>query len=658
MPVVPVPENETERLAALRAYGVLDTAPDADFAALVNFIASMCGTPMAAVSLVDERRQWFKAAVGLEPRETVREIAFCAHAIAAPDRPLVVPDALADERFACNPLVTGDPHIRFYAGMPIVSHEGYALGTVCVLDREPRELSGFQLDALVVAARLIMTLIEHGATAAQLALANDQKRLIEQEHRAMAEYLAEVEDQRVRVANELHAESSRRLQIKSALDYSTTYDSLTTLPNRRHFLQRLEEAFATLRDDAGQHSPFAVYVVDIDHCKQINDSLGNTAGDALLVQCAERLLDVVRADDVVARLDSDSFALIAFGASTMRAATSIARKIRAAFETPWVLAHIECVVTASVGVVLVDDRYGCADDILRDANIALDHSKRLGHDRYSVFQESFGTNFQSKIALDRTLSQALANDEFRLVYQPIVSLTQTGRRLEGFEALLRWERPDGIKVPPSTFIPSAEESGLIVPLGAWALKTACLALRQWRTDHQRADHPLQMSVNVSAIQLAGARFSSRVREIMRETGVDPHELVIEVTESAAMQDPERSLRTLRELRELGVGVHVDDFGTGYSSLSYLRRLPVTRVKIDRSFVSADGRDDLVDPVIVGAIISLAQKLDLKVIAEGVETRAQLQALSDLGCDSIQGYYISRPLEGHDAAGFIDTAESP
>jgi diguanylate cyclase (GGDEF)-like protein len=493
-----------------------------------------------------------------------------------------------------------------------------------------------------------MTLIDHNATTTKLGLAQEAKQSIEHEHRAMASYVTTVEGERIRVANELHAEASRRTHFEHELEYLRTHDALTTLPNRPQFMTLLETAFEAVRDRTAKHGRFAVYVVDIDHCKQINDSLGSKVGDSLLVQCGERLLDVVGVDDVVARLDSDSFAMITFGTSTVRAATSIARKIRAAFAVPWHLAQVECLVTASVGVVVVDDCYTCADDIFRDANIALNHSKQQGRDRCSFFKESFGTIFQSKVELDRTLALALANREFGLVYQPIVSLLGVTRHVEGFEALLRWQRRDGVQVSPAAFIPAAEESGLIVPLGAWALKTACLQLRQWR---RLSAVSLQISVNVSAIQLGDSRFSSTVLDVIREADIDPRELIIEVTESAAMLDPERSLRVLRELRGLGIGVHIDDFGTGYSSLSYLRRLPVTRVKIDRSFVSADDRDDLVDPVIVAAIISLAHQLDVKVIAEGVETLTQLRTLRDLGCDSVQGYFVSRPVPASEATAF-------
>jgi diguanylate cyclase (GGDEF)-like protein len=656
MQQAPTPKNEAERFLALQTFGILDTSPGADFDALVHFLASACGTPIAAISLVDGDRQWFKASVGLTFQETPRNISFCGHAIAQADKPFVVSDAREDKRFAGNPLVTGDPHIRFYAGVPIVSEEGHALGAVCVMDRVPRGLTELQLDALAVAARLIMTLIEHDATTRVLAQTQKAKQVIENEQRATVLYLNRVEDERLRVANELQAEMSRRLHANHELDYSTTHDALTTLPNRREFLRMLEAAAASIRTGSPQHRTFAVYVIDIDHCKQINDSLGNDVGDNLLVQCGERLLDVAGVEDLVARIDSDAFALITFGTSTVKTAKLIARRIQASFAAPWHLAHIDCVVTASIGIVIADERYSCAEDIFRDANIALDHSKQHGRDRYTFFKSSFGTEHKSKSDLQRTLALALSNREFRLAYQPIVSLASGAHEVEGFEALMRWQRSDGIAVSPAAFIPAAEESGLIVPLGTWALKTACLALREWQRDAGPTRMPVRMSVNVSAIQLAASHFSSVVRDIIRETDIDPCALVIEVTESAAMLDAQRSLTVLRELRDLGIGIHVDDFGTGYSSLSYLRRLPVTCVKIDRSFVSADGCDELVDPVIVGAIVSLAHQLNLKVIAEGVETSTQLNTLRNLGCDSVQGYFISRPIPACDAAVFMKKPE--
>ena len=586
--------------------------------------------------------------------ETPRSFAFCAHAIGAPNRPLLVPDTLADKRFADNPLVTGGPGVRSYAGMPIVSADGYALGAICVMDQVPRQLTALQLDALSVAARLIMTLIDQRSSNAKISRAQQAKVAAEQSHRATLDYLNTVEDERIRVANALHAESSRRAHVSQELEYSRTHDALTTLPNRRQFVALLATASERLHGGLSPQRPFALFAIDIDHCKQINAALGNEIGDELLVQCAERLLAVARPDDVVARLDGDSFAILAYDVATVSGAAELARKIRVSFQAPWHLGPTDRVVTSSVGIVLSGDRYEPAEQMLRDANIALDYSKEHGRDRYSLFEPALGAMFASKVELDQMLALAFADREFQLVYQPIVSVAGGGRRLEGFEALMRWERRDGMRVSPAAFIPAAEQSGLIVPLGAWAFKTACLALHHWGRAARSPNGSVKMSVNVSAIQLGSAHFGSAIRDIIRETDVDPRNLVVEVTESAAMSDPERSLNVLRELREIGIGIHVDDFGTGYSSLSYLRRLPVTRVKIDRSFVSADGAAELVDPVIVGAIISLAHQLNLKVIAEGVETLTQWCALSDLGCDSVQGYYISRPIAAAEAAAFIQS----
>jgi diguanylate cyclase (GGDEF)-like protein len=646
----PILPDETERLNALRSYGILDTARTDDFDALVGFIASVCGVPIAAISLIDADRQWFKASVGLTMGQTSRDIAFCAHAIAHPHAPFIVHDATVDERFMHNPLVTHDPHMRFYAGMPIVTADGHCIGNVCVIDRKPRRLTPLQLQALTVAAQVIMTLIEHASSGKRLRLIEDAKRVVEQQQQAMTRYLNVVEDERLRIAAELHAEAARRARLVDELNQARSYDTLTTLPNRNSFLRSLGGACAPAPESPQRK--FALFVIDIDHCKQVNDSLGSVCGDELLVQYAERVLEIAGTDDVVARLDSDLFAMIAFDVPTVRAASTIGRKLCAAFRRPWQLGETSSLVTASVGIAVAGHCDPIAEVLLRDANIALDHSKQQGRDRFSVFTNSLGTAFKKKVELVRTLSLALSSEEFQLAYQPIVSLAGGSQRLEGFEALLRWERLDGTRVAPTTFIPAAEESGLIVPLGLWAMKTACLQLGKWRRDAALPNSPLQMSVNVSAFQLSSDRFVATIRDIIRVTAIDPQKLVIEVTESAAMQDPQRSLEVLCELREMGIGIHVDDFGTGYSSLSYLRKLPVTRVKIDRSFVSADDRDELVDPAIVGAIISLAHRLHLKVIAEGVETRTQLEALRELGCDSIQGYYVSRPVAAPQATAFL------
>jgi EAL domain-containing protein (putative c-di-GMP-specific phosphodiesterase class I) len=285
---------------------------------------------------------------------------------------------------------------------------------------------------------------------------------------------------------------------------------------------------------------------------------------------------------------------------------------------------------------------------MRDAGIGMYSSKRRGRNCFSFFEQSVREEVVNHINIHQVLMRSVERRDFSFVYQPIAALSTRYTEVEGFEALLRF---DGLAAQHSTFdmVVAAEQSGLIVEIGAWALKSACLELKRFRAATSRN---LQMSVNVSARQLVDPGFVAMVKRTLAETAVDPSEIALEVTESAIMEDPDRSIMVLEELRNLGMGIHLDDFGTGYSSLSYLRRLPITRVKIDRSFVSADGQSGLVDSVIVGAIISLAHDLKLKVIAEGVETLQQRIALERLRCDAIQGYLISGPVSGLAAAALL------
>jgi diguanylate cyclase (GGDEF)-like protein len=621
-PVVP---NESERLAALDRYEVLDSPTEAAFDELVALIASVCEAPMALVSLVGADRQWFKAKVGVRADQTPREHSFCGHAISQPGRLTIVPDATIDPRFSGGPLVVGEPNIRFYAGAPLVTPDGHTLGALCIMDTKPRFITSQQEDALRIGGRAVMMLLEQRRTIAELRLATEAQR---------------------RVENELRAEIVVRQQVEQQLNFTSSHDALTRLPNRSEFVTQLRAALVRLHSPAARR--FAVCFIDLDRFKQVNDTLGHSVGDLLLVEAGRRLNEVLRSGDAVARLGGDEFTMLIDGAETEAAALAVARRIATVLATKLRRGDAEFGVTASVGVCLVDASYISVEDILRDADIAMYASKDRGRNRSTIFTPSLRDQFRSANEMQVTLRQALEHREFRLAYQPIVSLATPLARPTAFEALMRLRQSDGTLQSAGQFIEAAEQTGLIVELGEWVLGEACAQAQRWHID---SVEPVVTAVNVSAKQLAEPDFAATVKTAISRAGLEPRLLALEVTESILIADVETSLEILIELRAFGVKIYLDDFGTGYSSLSYLRKFPVDRIKIDRSFVSGSG-DDLADPLIINSIISLAHKLNVEVVAEGVETETQRAALAALGCDWAQGFLFSPAVPAREASALL------
>ncbi len=618
----PLLPNESERLEALERYEVLDSPAEAAFDELVALIASVCEAPIALVSLVGVDRQWFKAKVGLAVDETPRDHSFCTHTIAQPGRLMVVPDAAIDPRFRDSPLVTGPAKIHFYAGAPLVSSDGFTLGALCIMDTKPRFITSQQEDALRIGGRAVMMLLEQRRTIADLRLATEAQR---------------------RVEEELRAEIAQRRVIEQQLNFTSSHDGLTRLPNRAEFVSRLRAALERL------HSPekrrFAVCFIDLDRFKQVNDTLGHSVGDMLLVDVGRRLNEVIRIGDAVARLGGDEFTMLIDGVEHDGAALALARRIASVLATKLRLGETEFGVTASVGVCLVDETYALVEEILRDADIAMYASKDRGRNRCTIFTPSLRDQFHSANEMQVTLRQALEHRHFRLAYQPIVSLQSPRERPAAFESLLRLKQADGTWQSAGQFIEAAEQTGLIVELGEWVLGEACAQAQRWQID---CVDPVVTTVNVSAKQLAEPDFAATVKAAISRAALEPRLLALEVTESILIADVDASLEILNELRNFGVKIYLDDFGTGYSSLSYLRKFPVDRIKIDRSFVSGAG-DDLADPLIINSIISLAHKLNVEVVAEGVETESQRAALAVLGCDWAQGFLFSQAVPAGEAS---------
>lgn len=427
--------------------------------------------------------------------------------------------------------------------------------------------------------------------------------------------------------------------------YRAFHDSLTGLPNRTLFLDRLQQALYRSSRDGDLR---AVLFMDLDYFKIINDSLGHKAGDELLMVVAERLQACLRPCDTAARFGGDEFVVLLDGVAGVDDAIRVAERIVQALEKSIVLGEQQVFVSTSVGISLSGDRGYHPDTMLRNADMAMYEAKKEGKGRNKVFDPGMFVQALRRLELESDLRRAIEQEELRLYYQPKV-LLDTGS-ITGMEALVRWEHPDRGLIRPGEFIPLAEETGLIVPLGRWVLRETCRRAREWGAQYPAA-LPLVMSVNISARQFQEPGLVLDITDILRETGLEPGHLQLEITESVVMEDTEYAAGLLRELKGLGVKLALDDFGTGYSSLALLRRFPLDDLKIDKEFVDGLVQNEQ-DVVIVQLVIDLAHALGMHVIAEGVETAEQLVRLREMGCDQAQGYYFWKSLPGEETAALL------
>jgi diguanylate cyclase (GGDEF)-like protein/PAS domain S-box-containing protein len=427
------------------------------------------------------------------------------------------------------------------------------------------------------------------------------------------------------------------------------YDPLTDLPNRALFVNRVEHLFRRALRHADR-PPFAVLYFDIDRFKGVNDSFGHQAGDDLLVQMARRIERSLRPSDTLARLGGDDFAILLEDLRSGTDATRVAERIHQHLVAPFSVAGTEVFCSASLGIALSSSGYTVAQEMLRDANTAMYRAKANGRSCHEIFDADMHRRAVSQLKIETDLRRAIERQEFLVHYQPIVDLETRG--LCGFEALVRWKHPQEGLVPPGDFIPVAEETGLIRPIGMWVLRESCRQMRAWQDQHPGA-RKMRIAVNLSGHQLAQPDLVDQIRRVLQETGLEPGTLAVEITESALVRDMSAGAAVLEQLRQLGIHLNIDDFGTGYSSLSYLQNLPIDTLKIDRSFVRTmqpgGGRSE-----IVHAIINLAHNLKMRVVAEGVETREQLDALSALACNGAQGFFFARPLTAEDAGRLFTT----
>jgi diguanylate cyclase (GGDEF)-like protein len=444
----------------------------------------------------------------------------------------------------------------------------------------------------------------------------------------------------------LQEEMEKRIRAEERLIHEALHDPLTNLPNRRLFINRLEHAIEWNKrypDDL-----FAVLYLDFDRFKVINDSLGHNVGDQLLIEMAKRLKQSIRSMDTVARMGGDEFAILLEAIKGDDEIFTIIKRLQRNLNAPFKADGNPIVMTASIGVVINLLRYEQIDDIIRDADIAMYSAKFGGKNNFKVFDIGMREEAENILKLESDLRNAIRNQEFQIHYQPIFSLKP--QRLNGFEALIRWNHPKRGILYPADFIKIAEESGLIVPIGNWMLHEACTQMKQWQTQFSM-NPPLTISVNLSSRQFSQPDLIQQIDEILKTTGLPAKSLFLELSEMTLIENIETSVMKIVRLQKIGVGVEIDDFGTGYSSLGYLRHLPVDNLKIDRSFISTLGVSKSAIPII-SAIIAMANSLGINVIAEGIETDEQINSLIEMECDYGQGFLFNKAIDNVAALNII------
>jgi diguanylate cyclase (GGDEF)-like protein/PAS domain S-box-containing protein len=447
---------------------------------------------------------------------------------------------------------------------------------------------------------------------------------------------------------------TERRALQNAMAHRALHDELTGLPNRRLLTDRLDHALARLAKSGGEHG---LLFVDLDRFKLVNDSYGHLVGDRLLIQVAHRLRRSVSAADTVARFSGDEFVMLIEDVPGVEQLEQIAQRVHRTLEAPFDLGEVVTHVSASIGVAAAQARQS-REDVLAAADTAAYAAKAAGGNCVRTASEDLIESARERLDMEGQLRAAIENEQLSVLYQPIVT---TGEgRVVGVEALVRWHNLQRGVVMPNQFIPLAEETGLIVPLGKWVLQESCRALQAWTQAHPDRE-PLSVSVNLSAVQFSSPALADEVAACLTQTGLAPEQLCLEITESALMADTAVTLRTVHALRDLGARVAIDDFGTGYSSLSYLKHLPVDVVKLDGTFTA--GLDqDVVDAEIVGAVLRLSHALGIETVAEGVETAGQQRLLGEMGCPLMQGYLTSRPLAAEDFLDFwarrLGTVDEP
>lgn len=553
---------------------------------------------------------------------------------------LLIEDSEDDAVLLCDALTRSGRrpllHRRVSSAAQLIAALNEAEWDVVIGDHAIPDFSSIEaLRALRAAGKDVPLIVYSGATQEQLAISALQEGANDCIQKGNVHRLLSAIERELRYAEVLRA----RNQAESHLHRLAYYDDMTGLPNRNYFCEQVNAALQ--RQPAGA----AVIYVDLDRFMRLNNTFGYAVGDALMRQVAERLRHCVAEAGLLARFRGDEFGIFLETADPVEV-KGLAERITAEFQRPFVHETLEFFVTVSMGISCHPADGDDAQTLLMNAAIAMSLAKDLWRSNYKVFVKSMGEANSRKLVLESALRHAIQRNELFLHLQPIVDLQAGG--ISGCEALVRWRHPEFGLIGPDTFIPLADESGFIIELGDWVLREAC---RQVRKLHLAGYGWLSLSVNVSAVQFAQPQLLNQISSALAETGFPPEALTIEITESVLMQDAQLAIGTLRALKEKGIKIAVDDFGTGYSSLAYLRRFTIDVLKIDKSFIQ-DLSSDADNEAIVSAIAVLARSLKLGVVAEGVETGEQLELVRQIGCDRMQGYYYSRPIEAGAFSGLL------
>lgn len=594
----PIPPHEKDRLAALDSYGLAGEGTVAGLTPLVEMALRIFNVPMAAVNMIGADSVFFAASAGFgDDVDKRREVSFCAHTILQ-GATMVVPDATHDERFHDNPLVSGATNIRFYAGFPLLSSDGHAIGVLCILDTVPYD--GFTDE--------------------------DRVRLSDLAHMVMDR----LEMRRMAIAASVGGMATpSRVVGPEQLAHLAQIDALTSLPNRRHFYRAVEAALLTGR-------PCGLLMIDVDGFKDINNILGPTSGDDVLRAIGQMLSTEVPKGAAVARMGGDEFAVLV-GGLTEAAAEPFARRLLGRISELAPAGHEEMQISASCGIALSPRDALEPVELIGDADLALHAGKAKGSASIALYSPALRTD-----ALDRRLSsidlhRAVANGEFVLFYQPQVRLSDGA--LVGAEALIRWLHPSRGLLSPAAFLPALEAGALALPVGHWVIEEGCAQAARWR---RQGATDFRIAVNLFASQFRTGDLPREVAEALARHGLPPEALELEITENIVLSDHSTAMDVLTRLRQMGVRIAFDDFGTGYASLSMLTRCPVNCIKIDRSFVQAMLRSPR-EAAVISAILEMGRALDMDVIAEGIETEAERAYLTERGCPEGQGYLFGRPV---------------
>ncbi|MCH4996569.1 EAL domain-containing protein [Pectobacterium carotovorum] len=701
----PISKDEDKRLAALREYGIKNVLFDPGLSNLISLAANIFSVPIVLVSLVEAERQLFAASVGVPFCETPRDISFCAHTILK-KKIMVVPDALKDARFKNNPLVVGVPYIRFYAGIPLITPSGHAIGTLCIIDLKPRttftkrDEHNLQDLASLVMDKLEMRRLELARKASQVRFENiantspdtilcvNEKGMITFWNTA-AEHMLEYTDEEIigrsintivpdafvvqlnhlvtdrdslmkGVTLELNVQAkggslvpvelsvsmwedndnvsygailrdiTERRRNEERLFLLAHLDPLTGLANRTLLTSNLETA---LKNEPA----VCIMMVDLDGFKDVNDSLGHSSGDNILVHVAKKIKATVRSGDVVARMGGDEFALLFPGLSDKKVAGKIAEQIIHEISQAMIIDDHQINISASIGAVLYPEYGLTVQDLLTSADLALYQAKSEGRNCYRFFTRELLEVFQAKHAFQLEFVRAYEQHEFEMFYQPQVKLATN--EIVGAEALLRWRHPERGLLSPAAFLTALENGPWAERVGDWIVETTCRQAAEWS---QARDSYFRISINLFSAQFRTGMLAQKIMDILARTGLQPSSLELEITENIILRYDESMLQPLNTLREAGIGIAFDDYGTGYASLSMLKNYPVTRLKIDQTFVRTMCESPP-DAAIVRAILYLGKSFGLGVIAEGVETLEQSERLRGKGCEEAQGYLFGHPM---------------